>query len=62
MIDELYNQHTAVDSSIIDVEVTETILNCSNSNNEPSEPTKEKNYGNLRYFIFNLLLLNTLLL
>ncbi|KAF0721887.1 Uncharacterized protein FWK35_00025934, partial [Aphis craccivora] len=45
MIDESYNQHTAVDSPIIDVEVTETILNCSNSNNEPSEPTKEKNYA-----------------
>jgi len=62
MIDEFVKLQTAVDPTIVDVEVTETIRNCSNSDNEQSEPTKEKADGNLRYlikyFIFNLFIVN----
>lgn len=55
MIDESDKLHTGVDPPIVDVEVTETISNCSNSNNEWCDPTKEKDYGNLRHLIHLIL-------
>jgi len=57
MIDKFDKLQTAVDPTIVDVEVTETILKCSNSNNDRTEPTNEKDDGNLSYLLFNLLLI-----
>ena len=56
MIDEFVKPQTAVDPTIVDEEVTETVRTCSNSDNEQSEPIKEKDDGNLRHLI-NILFL-----
>jgi len=41
MIDKFDKLLTAVDPTIVDVEVTETILKCSNSNNGPNQLKKK---------------------
>jgi len=55
MIDEFDKLNIGIDPPIVDGEVTETISNCSNSNNERCDPTKQKDDGNLRHLI-NLIL------